>query len=540
MQHRGRLVLVTMFLLFVTACSRDDAVTSTTQVASTRVATTLTEDPVDPFIGTWRTIDDDGFEVEIVISPGSGSTYAFVMTDGHAVACEDFGAPVTGVIGGKGEATGSELRLTYESLVCQTSWGEITRDRVTREVFHLENDVLSTSLPTCFRQGPAQPCEGTEPPEPIAADADIDSLVAEYGLEWVQDNYAGDLTDIGLDPAQLHPCLIPDETPDLSTWEITFTDLGGLPRTISCGPGGVWVHQRNDGNTLLLDPDGVRGVRYPVGEPKGNGALVVFHTFTSIDFTTDPGSTSASRLADVGVTDAVPFGDTQILTAGDEVVLYDLDGSRAWTIPSGSQGEFVLGVDAWWVADNVGQLIRIPLDGTDPMVIEVPDAIVPGPVNNRLSPEILPFDGGAWITNGDDTIQFVTEDGELGEKVKVGPALRYDGLHTLGARGLNAYDEYLYTTDADGVTYKVRLDGSAPPEVTEDQIPFAQAAGLAWFLDRPQVPADQPGILFALDSDGNKVLEFAYRSGQSLRWTWGHGALWLSDQIGFVARIGPG
>ncbi|MCH7670485.1 MAG: hypothetical protein IIC71_14985 [Acidobacteria bacterium] len=209
-----------------------------------------------------------------------------------------------------------------------------------------------------------------DPPEPIVADPDIDFLVAEYGLEWVQDNYRGELTAIGLDPAQLFPCLIPQGVSDVSTWQISFTDISGPPRKITCGPGGVWVHQRNAGSTTLLNPDGSREATFNgVGEPSGNAEVIVFHTFTTIDFTTDPEPGSVTRLVSLGddgfISDAVPFGDSQILTAGTEVVLYNLDGSRAWTIPSGSQGEFVLGANAWWVADNVGQLIQIPLDGSD-------------------------------------------------------------------------------------------------------------------------------------------------------------------------------
>ena len=185
----------------------------------------------------------------------------------------------------------------------------------------------------------------------------------------------------------------------------------------------------------------------------------------------------------------MPFGDGQILIAeGTEIALYDLDGSQVWAIPGGGSGKFVsrgvsergggAPVDAWWEADSAGQLTRIPLDGSDPIVISIPDAIFDVSPGRRGAPNVAPVDGGAWFTNV-TTVQFVTDSGELGRTVEVGPTYD-DGVHAVEGKQLSAYDGYVYVTDADGVHYKIRSDGSTPPETSADafEVPFTEGAGL--------------------------------------------------------------
>lgn len=115
-------------LVFVAACSGDEGTTgSTTTAVQVTTSATVVEDPVDPFIGRWLTIDGYGLEVEIVISPSADNGYAFLMTYSHSDACVEFGAPVTGFLSGRAQATGSEIRLTSESLMCRTDWGDIDK-----------------------------------------------------------------------------------------------------------------------------------------------------------------------------------------------------------------------------------------------------------------------------------------------------------------------------------------------------------------------------------------------------------------------------
>ena len=64
-----------------------------------------------------------------------------------------------------------------------------------------------------------------------------------------------------------------------------------------------------------------------------------------------------------------------------------------------------------------------------------------------------------------------------------------------------------------------------------DQLPSFVTPGLVWFED--------DAGLFAVDEDGLERLRVQIPERQSTRWVWGHGALWISDQAGWVYRIGP-
>ena len=292
---------------------------------------------------------------------------------------------------------------------------------------------------------------------------------------------------------------------------------------------------------------------------------MVFRTFTTVHYTTEAeassytteGQASSPTLLldggeDAFIRDAVPFGDSQILVAMSEaVVLYELDGTEVWSIPMNGSGDFIsrgatkksggAPVDAWWMANAAGQLLRIPLDGSDPIVIEIPDAVfVNVPEGRRGRIRVAPIEGGAWFTNADRTIQFVSNDGELGVKVEVGPD-QDDGVHLVDGKELNAYEGYVYATDANGTHYKIRGDGSEPPETSTDgfEVPFTEGAGLLWFFTDLSPAGDFANTIEGRDSDGETITEFGIPPGQGKWWTWGRGSLWIADQIGYLIRIGP-
>ena len=112
--------------------------------------------------GLWKTIDEHGTEVTLSLEKNSEDSYTFVITDGHADQCDEFGTPVPGVLTGTGEVTGSELLLSYETLVCETKWGE-SPSLGNRRSTHLEGDVLKTSFPSCYRQGSLSHAKALKP-----------------------------------------------------------------------------------------------------------------------------------------------------------------------------------------------------------------------------------------------------------------------------------------------------------------------------------------------------------------------------------------
>ena len=552
-------VSVTVVLATANTSASDPAAAASTTATSPGT----TEVFEVPFAGLWKTIDDHGVEVALALDQNSEDGYTFVMTDGHADQCEEFGAPITGVLTGTGEVTGSEIRLSYETLVCETQWGEITKVLATDEMLRLEEGTLKTSLPSCYRLGPAQPCDGVEAPEPIQAEPDIESLVEEYGLEWVQDNYQGDLVEIGLDPSQLYPCQVPDavsksplSSDTTRAWSIETVASGvlGLPRHISCADDGVFVYLRNTQEALFFNSDGRQGkTLVDVGEPKGNESLVVFHNFDFVKYmkSTDEeptilGDPCAEKNKDdecvpaiPGAFDAVPIGEDKILVTGaEQIAIYDLDGSELWSSELGGFGEAVLGSDAWWVADNESRLYRIPLDGSEPGdPIAIPEALFPPRDNpgRRPAPGVVPVFGGVWITNSDGTVQYIGDDGVFGDKLKAGGPATGDGVHITNVQQLSEAGGYLYTARG---RVKLGEDGQLEKDAQleeVDAVPLTAGAGCLWFQGDDR--------LIAVDQEtGEEVLNFKLQNPQGMRFNWAHGVLWIADQNhtgGFVYRIGP-
>ena len=172
-------------------------------------------------------------------------------------------------------------------------------------------------------------------------------------------------------------------------------------------------------------------------------------------------------------------------------------------------------------------------------MISIPDAIFDVSPGRRGAPNVAPVDGGAWFTNV-TTLQFVTDSGELGRTVEVGPTYD-DGLHAVEGKPLSAYGGYVYTTDASGTHYKISSAGSEPPETSTDgfEVPFTEGAGLLWFFTDLSPAGDFANTIEGRGSDGTTIAKFGIPPGQGKHWTWAYGSLWITDQIGYLLRIGP-
>ena len=287
---------------------------------------------------------------------------------------------------------------------------------------------------------------------------------------------------------------------------------------------------------MFVHPDGtLGGTLGGVGRARANEFLVVFHANESLHYIR-PGDTQPIAIEEITnedgwLRDAVPLGGEQLLVARDGgVTMYNLDGSQEWRLPLGSNPKSVLTNDAWWVAGNDGLLIRVSLDGAPPLSIDIPEAVWGGSQGLRPAPTLVAAPGGIWVTNADNTIQFVSDEGELGQKKDVGPPSRGDGVHILPVRPVIADDAHLYTADANGNQYRFPLDGAGEPELV-DQMPSFVTPGLLWFED--------DAGLFAVGGDGVERARFQLPERQGTWWAWGHGSLWISDQAGWLYRIGP-
>ncbi len=311
--------------------------------------------------------------------------------------------------------------------------------------------------------------------------------------------------------------------------------LDELPRTVTCGPAGAWVHQARTGDVMSFAPDGTQGRPLTgVGEPDGNQELLVFHTFNSVEYVTDESPVLEPVLErddSEYIADAAAFGtDAVLISTLIDIGLYRLDGSTVWTVPSSGNGRFHRGDTAWWVGDNNGTLYRIPLDGSPPLAIDAPRTVASVDSSRRDGIAVAPVEGGAWIANGDATLAFVSDEGELGRSVEVGPLFYDDGFHFVRGRTMVATPGALYAADADQRQWRVDLDSTDPAEVVPNA-PFAEIDGLEWWLDGT--------MLRAVGDGGSVVFEAAHPTGELFDWAWSHGSLWLTDQMGVVVRVGP-
>ena len=141
---------------------------------------------------------------------------------------------------------------------------------------------------------------GTESSSDVAAGSAVseasstiaESTTTSSASTTITEPLATTTTEQPLDPALLHPCAAPVEA-DLGAWTVEALDATDVPRTIACGPSErIWIHRIRVGVTsihIARDTEGSLGrVHYDGGgEPKGNESLVVFHTFTTVDYVTD-------------------------------------------------------------------------------------------------------------------------------------------------------------------------------------------------------------------------------------------------------------
>lgn len=326
------------------------------------------------------------------------------------------------------------------------------------------------------------------------------------------------------------PCVAP--TSMSGGVQVSDFEQGIRPRAVACGPTGVWVHTPD---AVLYGPSGPAGTIPDIGEPAGNSEVVIFHTFNTVDFITADERTPQrilERSDEEFIVEAVPFGPDRVLVSTVvEIGLFELNGTQVWTVKASGQGRFAQADDYWWAGDSDGRLYRIPVDGSEPILFEVPDTVEPVNVDRRDGLTIVPVDGGVWIDNGDDTVQFVSNAGELGETVSVGPLFVDDGFHFVRARDMWVADGVLHVADNNQDVWAVPLDDPASG-ARVDRAPFAEVAGLLWYLEG--------GLVVAEDPDGSQVFAGGVAIGDLWDWTWGHGALWLTDQFGWVTRIAVG
>jgi len=349
---------------------------------------------------------------------------------------------------------------------------------------------------------------------------------------------------------QPDPCQTP-ATAAKGDWEVKVAAEGlrGLPRAIACTAGGVLVHQKLDEDSLFIFANGQRGdLIAGVGLPRGNGDLYVFHTWQEIHtmMPTDSAPVAFATLPEPDFYfDAVPLGTDRILvTTGapdsvpGSIALHDLNNNVLWSYEAGLTADPVLtdpllGDPAYWVTDNEGHLFRVPLDGSDPgRPFAITDAIFPGTGVRRPPPTVVPVSGGAWITNADDTIQFISDEGVLGQKLDVGPPPTGDGVHVLPVRNLVVAGKHLFADDRNGTIHRYDLDGGNP--ATADHMPFTSGAGCVWYLRDDRLVAEDA-------VDGTIVFDEPLTNPDAPHFAWAHGALWIADQNqqnGMVYRVG--
>ena len=510
------LVAVGVLTLAIAGCAPNTE--STTTAVQTQDETTIISG--DPLIGTWVGFDEDGSGLELQIHASDGD-YEWVFTDDHADLCIDFGSPVAVKLSGAGQPSADGAKLTSSRAVCVTDWGEVEVDLSVTMEMSLEGDTLTDGESLCLHQDDPTACGGIGA-ELANVPPNYAALIATYGQDWLTDNYQGDPSEL---LAQLDPCAV-STGPTPKEFEVFRAELADLPRSITCGPGGVWIYLRGVDGAALMGPDLQATKRLDgAGEPRGNKDLLVLHTFNTVDFLRDSKS-EVTRVAEYPdsdyVRDAVPMGSDRILVTTNDITLFELDGSLVWTVPGDGYGRIVEGDDEYWAATPTGRLARIPKDGSEPLIIDIPDAVWAGSANLRPTPRIVDVPGGAVITNADTTVQFVSDNGELGIKIDVGPPLRGDSGHIIPVRLLTVVDGYVYTDDADGNVFRFTVDGTGEAEQVDSQ-PAGDALDAIWYFEFENI--------VARDDRGN-VLTTILTGADPQNWTWVGSSLWITIQGG--------
>ena len=516
-----------------------------------------TADPLAPFVGVWRMIHEDGQEIELVIQKAEDGSLELMRTAQHSAQCEEFGTPVASVLTGYAGVTDSVIRLDYEFSTCRTAWGDVHSEFSGGQGLRLEGGMLTSDGSTCYRQGPAEPCDGVVPAALPVIAPDIEALVDKYGRDWVQDNYQGDLTEIGLHPAQLQPfsmqvCWPQADAPppDLSGYRVHRAQVGNRPRDLVAGPNETtWVHQRGTDGVTVFDyrQDGL-GEIPGVGFPRSDGSLVVFHTFGKVSYTTshdvapisiltiedDEGNLPTDGRGNIEdwITDAYPVGNEVLVSRRSGYYRYDLSGNELWKWEHGGHlGSLVPGDGVFWGADREGNLFRIPLDGSPEDALYVDAAIrKDAPERLRPIPTLVPVPGGVWVTNGDNTIVFVDDDGTAGDPVVVGPRPRGDGIHNVPARNVLCGAGFLWIENGDGSAVRVPLDDPTTVEAIA-AMPVLLSPGVQWHVEASRLRARDNAT--GLDLGEWDLPE----NEQGMMFTWAHDSVWISYQEGITFQL---